>query len=89
MTVEDELEREGFVHHERDEPHEDYWILETGGDGDVMLERENDAWSLFRAPREHEPQGTWVDVATGMGEEECLLALRALLGRDHSASATT
>ncbi len=81
MTVHEELEHLGFVHHEQDQPHEDYWILETGAYPDVLIERENGMWSVFRTPQEHEPQGTWVDVATGLGEEECISTLHALLER--------
>lgn len=82
MTVIEELEREGFVHREDDEPYEDYWILEDGTGPDILVERENGLWSLFRAPLEHEPRGSWVDVASGLGEEECLSRLRLLLRRD-------
>lgn len=79
MTVEERLEAEGFVHHVSDEPHEDHWILESGIQPDLLVEKDGRGWCLYRTPVDGEFRGQWVDIAAGLGEEACISAVDAFL----------
>lgn len=76
-----ELGFEQVLREDRDAPHEDHWILETGEpERSLLVELEN-GWTLSRAPRGGEPRGLWVEHAAGLDHARALMRIRALVMR--------